>query len=157
MADTEQIKLKPAPRFVIGVDPGAATGVAVYNRHAKKLDFFKTMTFWKFYDYVETIRVSPAWKFYLFVIETPNSKRPVYARRDDVEGANRREKVAANIGSNRREAELLADGIERLGFAVRRVTPTHRKWSAVELKKYTGIDGRTSQHVRDAIALCWQM
>ncbi len=85
-----------------------------------------------------------------------NSKRPLYARVDSVEGFRQRERLAVNVGSNRREAVLLADGIELLGLAVKRITPTRIKWSADQLKRYTGIETRTSQHVRDAIALCWQ-
>lgn len=144
-------------KFIIGIDPGIFTGVAVYNRDTKRIDFYKTMSFWECYEYAAGIRRSTVSANYQFIIETPNSKRPMYARKDDVTGANRRERVAANIGSNRREAVLLADGIELLGLSVKRVTPTKRKITAKDLERITGISARTSQHVRDAVALCWQM
>ena len=138
--------------FVIGIDPGVQTGIAWYDRRERRVFDYETTDFWSVYSRFEEVR---AWRFEaVIVIETPKKTR-LYARQDAEAGHRRREKIAANAGGNSREAELLAEGLEALGYEVRRVTPTRTKWTAEHLAKYTGITRRTSQHVRDAIALCY--
>ena len=137
-------------RFVIGIDPGVSTGFAVYDRQLKRIDYMNTLTFWAVYDWF----IKYAEDDWLIYIESPPKTR-LYERQDKETGERRREKIAANVGSNSREAELLADGIERMGFEVKRVKPTRKKWTAQQLKIYTGIKIQTNQHVRDAIALVW--
>lgn len=139
-------------RYVIGIDPGVKTGLACYDREKKQITQFGTTGFWHVYESFAQDTVTSITT--LFIIETPKKTR-LYDRQDGEQGDRRREKIASNIGSNGREAELLAEGIERLGFEVKRVVPTSGKWTAADLKLITGITERTSQHVRDAIALCY--
>lgn len=138
-----------ATPFVVAIDPGVNTGMAIYRDLDKFLDF-NTTTFWGAYDYITTTFQNYG---VTILIETPNSKRQVYAHLDGKQGDGQRGRIASNIGANRREATLLADRFEDLGFCVHRMTPNTRKWSADDLKRHTGIDKRTSQHVRDAIKL----
>jgi hypothetical protein len=139
-------------RYVVGIDPGVNTGVAWYDREEKRVYDFGTSDFWKVYgDFAN----ETAWRFEVVVIiETPMKTR-LYARQDVEQGQRRREKIAANAGGNSREAELLADGLEALGYEVIRQKPTRVKWDAEQLARFTGITKRTSQHARDAIALCY--
>ena len=139
-------------RYVVGIDPGVSTGVAWYDRHEKRVYDYGTSDFWKVHlDFAHGLE----WKSSVVVVIEAPKKTRLYARQDAEQGHRRREKIAANAGGNAREAELLADGLESLGYEVRRVTPSRTKWDAEQLKRFTGIEKRTNQHVRDAIALCY--
>ena len=141
-------------RYAIGIDPGVQTGFAWYDRQQKEMVEFNTANFWEVYHRFAS---ETAWRFEcIVVIEVPNSKRPMYRRIDNNSDVGRiRENMSAKIGSNRREAELLADGLEQLGYEVRRVTPSRTKLNAEQFARRTGIKTRTSQHVRDAVMLVY--
>lgn len=136
---------------VVGIDPGATTGVAIYNRKIKKIEAVHTLTFWpcvntvKLYDPDET----------LVIIETP-LRTVMYAKqaRKGYTGGGQN-RLMADAAANAREAELLADGLEILGYKVRRVRPVAEKWKADHCRRISGYEGATNQHVRDAIALCF--
>ncbi len=136
--------------YVIGIDPGVNTGFAVYRRINREIISMRTLSFWSLYN--EMLLLAPG--DYLVAIEVPKHSR-LHEYQDGKTGARLREKIAGNVGGIAREAELLADGIELLGFEVRRITPTRGKWSAKDLLQRTGIATRTNEHVRDAIALCY--
>lgn len=145
------MKPNPKPHIFIGIDPGKRTGICVWDAKEKCVASLLTTGFWDAYRFIgsfprETTTV---------VIETPNAKRVLY-RRKDADGEGRgRERMAANVGSNRREAELLAEGLDLAGFTVERITPTRTKWTAYQLERLTGITERTNEHVRDAIRLVY--
>jgi len=140
-------------RYAIGIDPGVNTGYAVYDRTAHQIIDKGTLDFWRVYHWIGN---QENYAEYVVYIETPNSQRPMYDSVDGNSDIGRiRENMSAKIGSNRREAALLADGIELLGFEVKRIRPTRTKWTAEQLKRNTRITERTNQHVRDAIALVW--
>lgn len=139
---------------IVGIDPGVNTGVAIGSHEDPTLPIiFQTLDFWGVYDKVAKYNPDHTG----IVIEVANAKRVMYLRVDGNSDAGRvRENMAAKIGSNRREAELLASRFEAMGFPVVRVTPTRTKWDADELKRRTGITARTNEHVRDAIRLVWE-
>ncbi len=142
------------PQFAVGLDCGLHTGVAIYDREAKCLAGVFTLDFWRAYDFV-TSTVTP--ETAVIVVEVPNTRGALYARTDAEvgRGSRGRDRFAANVGSNRREAVLLADGFERLGFDVRREIPRGAKWTVEQVRRYTGYEGRTSEHARDAIRLVY--
>jgi hypothetical protein len=139
-------------RFIVGIDAGKQTGFAIYDREKKQIIYHGTSDFWTVYNLVINFQKTNETRI---VIETPNSKRAFYDRLETVQIQRQRERISKNIGGNRREAELLADGLEKLGFEVLRVAPSARKWTADDLCRYTKMRVRTSQHVRDAIQLVW--
>lgn len=138
-------------RYAIGIDPGVETGVAFYDRHERKIVSRSTSDFWNVIEEFETSLMPHS---HFAVIEVA-SGHVIHDRVEKNATGFGRDRQAANVGSNRREAVLLAEGLERLGFEVRRVTPTRTKWTAKDLKQRTGITERTNQHVRDAIALVY--
>lgn len=140
-------------RYAIGIDPGETTGVAIYDRKEKRIAQIYTSDFWQVYGIARTIWLND-FDDAIILIETAK-RTGIYARYHAKEQGALREKIAANVGSNAREADLLATGLEKLGFDVRRVKPTNSKWDAKKLKFVTGIEYRTNEHVRDAIQLCW--
>lgn len=137
--------------MIIGIDAGKHTGVAVGSAEDPTLpiDFF-TLDFWAAYDKISHYRPDHTG----IVVEVP--RQFMYGRNEKFTGDKIRNKMSSDMGGNRREAELLAARFEALGYPVVRVTPTKTKWTAEQLKRYTGITQRTNEHVRDAIRLVWE-
>lgn len=135
--------------LTVGIDCGAHTGIAIYDSIAKKITEFKTTDFFGAITYLKTLSRETV----KVIVEIPSDF--IYARNALQKGAVR-DKMAINIGMNRRESELLAEAARRLGFAVKGVLPVRaKKWTAEQLERYLDIKGRTSQHVRDAARLAF--
>jgi hypothetical protein len=135
------MKTKP---FIIGIDGGRKTGVAVFCRASKSFVSIETLDFWKAHDYIlanftpETAEI---------VIEKLNERAALYARTSN----KARDKIAANVGSVRRETSLLIERFISKGFTVRTPAPVRAaKWTAKDLKRFTGWTKQTSEHGRDA-------
>jgi hypothetical protein len=138
----------------IGIDPGVETGYAVWSRSAGRFTELQTLSFWEAYDRITSFPTDGVEVF----IENPDSKRAMYVRTEAVEFQRQRERVAKNIGSNRREASLLIERLIALGYRVTAVSPTKEaKWNAQIFKRLTNYQGRTSQHTRDAGRLVFGM
>jgi hypothetical protein len=149
----------PAPyiaaEIIVGIDPGKLTGVAVYNRKTRRLIAVGSSSFWDAIDLVRGLRKNHGAAM-MVRIEDPNLiKRPMYRRLDSVEGKNVRENMAAKIGSNRRDAALWVEWLERNGIEYERVMPVRSKVKAGYFKALTGWKGSTNEHGRDAGMLVW--
>ena len=140
-------------RYVIGIDPGANTGIAVWDREQEEVIQTTTTTFWPAYDYICALYKTSETKI---IIEVP-LRTVMYARQASkgYKGAGQN-RLMADAAGNAKESTLLAQGLELAGYEVKRVRPIKAKWTAIQLKRVTGIEGRTNQHVRDAIALCFK-
>jgi hypothetical protein len=134
-------------KYLIGIDPGAKTGLVIYDRQDKKFTSLLTTDFWGAYHIVAAY---PKESVEIYV-ENPNMiKRPMYRRLSHIKEENVRENMASKVGENRREAELLIKGLKGRGFTVKECKPTQTKMDAEQFRKYTGFKGATNQHVRDA-------
>lgn len=142
-------------KYYIGIDPGKTTGVAIWD--GKKIvkescPFFGALeiidTWCQFNE--ENVEV---------VIEDPNLNRPTFNRyqgkRMDTKTILSMQKIAQNVGMNKRDAQLIIDYCQRRYVPYRIVKPTTTKWDAKMLETLTGITERTNQHVRDAIKLVY--
>lgn len=128
----------------IGIDPGKKTAIAVYDSITKRIiDVFMT-DFWGAYEYLESEQHDILIK--AVIIEVPRTKSNWHKKGCDI--------TSANVGGIYREANLLANGIERMGLKVVRQHP-QGKVDAAYVKKITGYQGKTNEHTRDAIMLCW--
>ena len=140
------------PRYFIGLDPGTETGLAVWDAQGQVFArSLLTTTFWDAYDLVCTYDPSTV----LVILEDPSKNPPTFSHSiPQSENAYRkRERLSRNVGSNMREALLLAEGLERQGYRVRRVRPRSSKLSAEAFRRLTRYQGRTSEHARDAAML----
>ena len=136
-------------QLTIGIDAGQHTGIAIYDSVSKKITEFKTTDFFGAITFIKTLPKDNV----KVVVEVPSDF--IYAR-NDFQSGKVRDKMAINIGAVRRESQLLAEACRRCGFAVLEVLPVRAaKWTAEQLKRYLGIEGRTSQHVRDAARLAY--
>lgn len=139
----------PIPALVVGIDPGVDCGWATYDVIHGELTEARTTTFWEVIKRAQEL--DP--RCVLFVVEDPAQNRPVFSH--DEQTAPRRERIAQNVGQNKREATLLIEGLHRLGFCVVQVRPAAQKWSSNMFRGITGYDRRVSQHTRDAARLSW--
>lgn len=134
---------------IIGIDPGARTGIACYLPSEDRLLYARTTTFWDAYDEV----TQHGTREVVVVVEDPAQIRPVFEH--DTRDERQREKIAQNVGINKAHATLLVEGLERLGYTVRRRRPGGKKWNAKFFRRITGYPGRTSEHARDAARFVW--
>lgn len=147
--------------FVLGVDPGLHTGVAMYSRERDELLWLRTMNFWGLYDHVleqdtELLEI-------VFEIPKVSGGFRLYHRfkkggSEEVKEGGPQSKVAANIGANAREGTLLARRFADFGFDVWSVSPPKKakKWDADDLYRETKFAGRSSEHSRDAARVAWR-
>lgn len=160
-ADLNQGAGKP---FVVGIDPGAHTGFAVWSREAQQFQKICTMDFW---DAVFAITRSETLTpdNTVVVVEIAHLA-PITFRRGKADSFATMDRMARNVGQVIREAQLLAEGLRRFGFDVIEHKPigkvkTGGKYDADEddrqFKQLTGWTDRTSQHGRDAGRLIFKM
>jgi len=145
MNDILALRNKP---LIIGIDAGVDTGFAVYSRKLRRLIVVSTIDFWTAYD---AVRSYPR-KDVAVIIEAPQMNRPVFDR-DSADSHKKHGRLAMNVGSVKRESQLLAEGLRRDGYLVIEEKPSTQKWTAEYFKRITGWDKRCSQHARDAAKL----
>jgi hypothetical protein len=147
----------PAPyiaaEIIVGIDPGKLTGVAVYDRRAKRFLSLDSLPFWKAVALVDDLR-----KRHIGLrvrLEDPNLIGGMYARHDVETGRRRREKMASDVGKNKRDAQLWRELFETWGVECERVKPVRAKRTAGYFRALTGWKGSTNEHKRDAGMLVW--
>lgn len=145
-------------RYILGIDPGAHTGLALFDATTQRWLTVREVDFWQAFEFV-TREAWPAdgWEFtkqnLLIVIEAGGLNSPTFHTAANWAAQN---KTSQRVGGANREADLLANGLTRHGWQVVRVRPTSRKWSAADARTETGYTGRTNEHTRDAMKLAWQ-
>lgn len=160
----------------IGIDPGVKTGVCNYSKG--KITELLTLNFWETVDYLARLgsiqkQDAQTDPFKLkVVIEDPNFNKPIFEDSKffrDLrtlansgnwqkleEAVKSRGKQGQNIGSNKREAQLLIEYCKRQNIEVTQRPPVKghlAKMDAVKFELITGYKKRSSQHARDAAGL----
>lgn len=126
------------PRFLIGIDPGKHTGLAIYDRWTKTADL---MTL-GIYDAI-LIVVSYDLGDVEIYIENPNLRKWF--------GANAAAKKQG-AGSIKRDYSIWVEVFTKYGYPFNETNPKHNrtKLNAKAFGCLTGINTRTSSHARDA-------
>lgn len=139
----------------IGIDPGVQVGWAVWDSKEKKFKKYHTLNFWDCITSIQSYTYYPT--EFKVILEDPNLNKPVFNKPGVNPDAKQKAylRIAQNIGSNKRDAQLIHEFCIENQIPIQTVKPSTEKWDAVTLKKITGIDERTSQHVRDAIKLVY--
>ena len=132
---------------IIGIDPGAKTGVAIFI--GGKLTELRTTTpngVAALLDEIQPERV---------VFEDSRLTSPTWAR--GVSPAAMR-KIARNVGQVDAWCSQLVDLCAARGIVAHGISPKGKgaKLNAVRFAEMTGWEGRTNQHCRDAVAVAWQ-
>jgi hypothetical protein len=136
-------------QLIVGVDAGKNTGVAVWDDTVGEWTLM-TVGFWDAHDCI--LSLSPVTA--AIVIEVP-SGHVIHKRKEGATKGFGRDRMAANVGSARREATLLAERFLAKGYTVIQEKPTATKWTRAELARHTGIERPTNEHVRDAVRLVY--
>lgn len=136
----------------IGIDPGKATGLAIYDTETGQFDNVYSTTFWGAINAIDVlIAQSMTGKYELCaVVELPTTKAVWHKAKS----AGAKDRAAVNVGSVIREAELIVDYLKEQGIRV--ITQHPRgKVDADYFKRVTGWQGVTNSHSRDAGILCY--
>lgn len=144
-------------KLYVGIDPGAQTGVAEWTGLA--LRHLKTYTFWEAVYYLMTLKDCAAADGYkvIIYIEDPNMNPATHDHREVKK--NVREKISQNVGSNKRDAQLLIEYCEGImKYEVHKIKPSKHgasKLNAGKFQTQTGCSIQCSQHARDAAMLIY--
>ena len=132
-------------KFVIGVDPGAKTGFAIWDCKAK--EFLS----------VDTLKIHQA----IFVIMQKCNRPDVLVLVEDARkrvwyGDAGRGKLQG-VGSVKRDCSIWEDLLKDLECDYRLLHPKDikTKLDSVTFERITGYKFRTSQHARDAAMMCY--
>lgn len=139
----------PKYKRFIGIDGGASTGYAVWDRPSKTLMTVKTLDFW---STIEQLGKDFVEGETCIVIENPSAIKGLYHRMREANPnimANKGQKV----GRVKRESELMMMYFEKSNWDYIPVAPTRSKVSADYFKTLTGWQKTCSQHGRDAAML----
>lgn len=139
----------------IGLDPGQSTGVAIWDSSKKEFLTIRTCDFW---DAISVLMDAKDRHIDLMVtLENPDANKPVFRGKfaAHVDNNRKMDKIAQNIGSNKRDGQLLAEFCANAEIPVVLVTPTKGKYTRETFEKLTKYTKPTSQHGRDAAMLVW--
>lgn len=135
--------------IMVGIDAGISTGFAVSLD--KKLIEVTTLTFWETVEKIKMLHDNFKNDHKItVVIEDVTQNKPTFNRGVNAQANTR---ISQNVGSNKRDCQLMIEYCENLGLSVLRVRPTKAsmtKLKAEEFKRITGWQGSTSSHSRDA-------
>jgi len=153
-------------KFFLGIDPGRNTGIAIYQVSKKRLVKLMLLDFWgtiKLLDTFEKVIKEELAKETVLpgeldfetdleiVIEDPQLNEPAFVRPGTTERMMR--KIAQDVGRNKENAFLFMEYMNKRRIRFRQVQPKTRKWDAEEMKKFTGWQGSSNEHNRDAAKL----
>ena len=131
--------------YVIGIDPGTKTGLAVYDKLCKRLTAVSTLKIHEAFSFVQEINVKSkqeGGKIFVRVEDARKRKRYGINSNAKMQGAG-----AIKIQCKQWEEFLKGEGIS---FDLVAPNLIKTKVDAVKFKMITGWDARTSNHGRDA-------
>ena len=146
--------------FAVGIDPDIdKSGLAVWSRTTKRMRFIKSVEFHELLSLINSIKPGTT-DFYVdagwlnggyFHALPPNfntfseaSKRAYLIKR------------GIDVGRNFGVGQCIVAYLKAHNHPVYEVRPTKHKWSAADLKKFTGWEKRTNSEMRDAASLCFK-
>lgn len=139
--------------FLIGVDPGASTGVCLYNR-SKKTFSLHTVAPWDFMELVDGWLMDYSPDHFHIYMEDPRQIGGIYNRHTKV-SVKKQLHIAQGVGSVKRDTDWLEVLIESMGIEYTLIKPADQKWTPKTMKAITGYSGRSNEHTRDALRLVY--
>jgi len=165
-AEPEVAKAGKAKRFVVGIDPGVKTGIAIWDRESGSLVMVETMDFWGVMLPLvcDIDNLSPGNVIRNtnteFVVEIAHYAPTFRERRGKASNVGTMDRMARNVGGVTREAQLIVSGLRACGYIVTEQKPLGKAKKAADdraqFERLTGWTKQTSQHARDAARLCFQ-
>ncbi|WP_078124032.1 hypothetical protein [Leptospira alexanderi] len=132
-------------KFLIGIDPGTMTGLAMWDMERKKLMYVGTYEFFGACEFVRFLKQERGFDVCLIIEDA--RKRKWFGPNADAK--------RQGAGSVKRDCKLWEDFCNREEIPFHLVHPKKggTKRAATEFEVLTGWEGRTSQHARDAAML----
>jgi hypothetical protein len=133
--------------YIVGIDPGVNTGIAVWVKSDKKIAVVATMMIHEAMILVRAEVIAFGKRVFIRV-EDP--RQAIYGRRHD-------QHKLKGAGSVMRDAKIWEDFLISLKVDFEMVRPQKAitKFSALKFKVVTGYEGATSEHARDAAMLVY--
>jgi hypothetical protein len=131
-------------QFLIGIDPGVQTGIALWDRASKSLQKIETVSIIEAQHFL--LRQKDQWPHIFLRIEDARQRKWFgNAGREKLQGA----------GSIKRDCSIWEEFCQFHGIEYELVKPKNNKtkMDADIFKKCTGWKARTSEHARDAAML----
>jgi hypothetical protein len=146
----------PAPaRFIVGIDPGVDTGVAIWDRVLKNFLLIRTTGAYKAMLMLRTGELLgvPVHQVF-FRVEDARLRR--WIPREATESAERGRREGA--GSVKRDCSMWQEFLEEHQYPHEFVAPKNNKtkWKEAPFMAATGWTKRTSEHARDAAMLVFK-
>jgi len=132
--------------FIIGIDPGTTTGIAVWDTYHNKFDMISSGSIVQVQGTILTVYYS--WDIYLRIEDARQRRWFARTGRERLQGA----------GSVKRDCAIWQEFCEHHGFDYEMTHPVRggTKLAAKPFKAITGWGGRTNQNARDAAMLVFQ-
>lgn len=126
---------------IMGIDPGASTGVAIY--HDGKLVSLMTWAPWEIVSEIGVHGVDRV------IFEDSRLTSPVWSRGTT---PHARIKIARNVGQVDAWCSLIVAACEQYGIPAHGISPKSKgpKLDAAHFERLTGWAGSSNQHTRDA-------
>jgi hypothetical protein len=136
------------PRYIIGIDSGVNTGIAIWDKQEKKFVDITTTMIHRAMDAVK--------KWHEANISNPIHVRVEDARQRKWFGNSGREQLQG-AGSIKRDAGIWEDFLKDLGISYEMVAPKNNstKLTSATFKQITKWEKSTNEHNRDAAMLVY--
>lgn len=133
-------------RYIVGIDPGVTTGFALWDADKKRLTEVTSMGIVE--ALLRTKNMRDAGSLHMVVFE--DARLRTYFGTKGVEALQ-------GAGSIKRDCSVWGEWLAVLGCAVLNVSPKNKgpKMDAERFARFTGWQGRTNEHGRDAAMLVW--
>lgn len=135
--------------YLVGIDPGKHTGIAVWSTDAQHFELVETMPIHRALAYIRA-NVDVGLRVYF---EDARQRR--WLPKDATSSEYRGHLMGA--GSVKRDSAIWQDALTDWGIPFEMVPPRAgaTKWNADTFARITGYKGRTSNHARDAALLVY--
>jgi len=134
--------------FMIGIDPGVKTGIAIFNPKTKEFYQIKTV------NIIEAQNIILAIKGLVISVTVEDARMVRYFKAKDKKNAESKAQGAGSIKNECRIWELFLI-YHSIPYRFVRPNPKITKLSADTFKKMTGYQKQTSEHARDAALLVY--
>lgn len=145
-------------KILVGIDPGANTGFAIWNKSEQKFINILTLSFWEAITHLKELRTRHHLgleKLEVF-IEDVTQNKPIFHKDNRPKSGQAHDRISSNVGMNKRDCQLIIEWCQINDVKLTKVRPTKKsftKLSKEEFKKITGYEGMISEHARDAAML----
>lgn len=133
------------PRYVIGIDPGTNTGIAVWDCEKKQ---YKNVDSMKIHQAMDEVEYWMAYGSYDVLVRFEDARlRKWYG--------NKGNEAKQGAGSIKRDCAIWEDYLKDSGIEYQAVAPKNikTKMTAEAFRNLTGWKGRTNEHSRDSAML----